>query len=228
MVHSACFISSVSFLTFAFCFFFTIKHLFRLNSAYPDIIFRIASDHPSLVIMLPHPVLNDLTSPTPLPSPANLFINITMALPTPPRALLFDVFGTCVDWRTTVTHELNAQAHAALNAATRSIATRVRMQASEMTVEHWGVFAQQWRDGYKIFTRSLAEDPTLAWKTVDEHHLESLRELLKEWKLEGLWLDDEVHTLSLVWHKLEPWPDSSLGLQALNKLFCMSHASSLV
>jgi 2-haloacid dehalogenase len=178
--------------------------------------------------MLPHPVLNDLTSPTPLPPPANLFINITMALPTPPRALLFDVFGTCVDWRTTVTHELNAQAHAALNAATRSIATRVRMQASEMTVEHWGVFAQQWRDGYKIFTRSLAEDPTLAWKTVDEHHLESLRELLKEWKLDGLWLDDEVRTLSLVWHKLEPWPDSSLGLQALNKLFCMSHASSLV
>ncbi|KAF2787936.1 haloacid dehalogenase [Melanomma pulvis-pyrius CBS 109.77] len=142
-----------------------------------------------------------------------------MALSPPPRALFFDVFGTCVDWRTTVTHALYTQAHAALNSATASLATSVRMRASDMSLEDWGTLAQQWRNSYKAFTKSLAADPTLAWKTIDVHHLESLQGILVDWKLEGLWTDEEVKALSLVWHRLEPWSDSSPGVQALNKLF---------
>lgn len=173
--------------------------------------------------MMPsRPVQHDLASPTPLPkvlSASTLHSGINMVLPTPPRALLFDVFGTCVDWRTTVTHALHSQAHAALNSATASLATSVRMRASDMTIEHWGTLAQQWRDGYKAFTKKLASDPTLPWKSVDEHHLESLNQILGEWKLDGLWTEDEVRALSLIWHRLEPWPDSSAGIKALNRLF---------
>ncbi|KAF2240717.1 haloacid dehalogenase [Trematosphaeria pertusa] len=142
-----------------------------------------------------------------------------MALHTPPRALLFDVFGTCVDWRTTVTLALDAQSHAALNSATASLASRVRLRASDMTLAHWGDFAQQWRDSYKAFTQKLAADPTLPWKTIDEHHLDSLKELLQEWQLEGLWVDEEVRALSLVWHRLDPWADSAYGIKLLNQLF---------
>jgi 2-haloacid dehalogenase len=143
-----------------------------------------------------------------------------MALSTPPRALFFDVFGTCVDWRTTVTHALNAQSHAALNSATASLASRVRLKASDMTLAHWGEFAQQWRNGYKTFTRKLAADPTVPWKSVDEHHLESLKDLLVQWEISGLWTDEEVRALSLVWHQLEPWSDSVQGIALLNQLFC--------
>ncbi|KAF2703107.1 haloacid dehalogenase [Pleomassaria siparia CBS 279.74] len=142
-----------------------------------------------------------------------------MALATPPRALFFDVFGTCVDWRATVTHALHTQAHAALNSATASLATTVRMRASDMLLQDWATFAQQWRNTYKKFTKSVAADDTVPWKTIDEHYLDSLKELLVEWQLEGLWMDDEVRALSLVWHRLDPWPDSSAGIQALNKLF---------
>jgi 2-haloacid dehalogenase len=152
-------------------------------------------------------------------------------LPTPPRALLFDVFGTCVDWRTTVTQALDAASHAALNSATASLASRVRLRASDMTTAHWGQFAQEWRNGYKAFTQRLAADSTLAWKTIDEHHLESLHELLAKWELEGLWTDEEVRALSLVWHRLDPWTDSSPGIALLNKLFCMfypGHVGALV
>jgi len=90
-----------------------------------------------------------------------------------------------------------------------------------MTLDHWGELAQQWRDSYKAFTKKLAADSSLPWKTVDEHNLESLLDILAEWKLEGFWLDEEIRALSLVWHQLEPWPDSSIGIQALNQLFRM-------
>jgi 2-haloacid dehalogenase len=145
-----------------------------------------------------------------------------MALSTPPRALLFDVFGTCVDWRTTVTEELDAASHAALNSATASLASRVRLRASDMTLVHWGMFAQEWRNSYKAFTRKLAADPSLPWKTIDEHHLDSLKELLSKWELDGLWRDDEVRALSLVWHRLDPWADSAPAIALLKQLFCMS------
>ena len=135
----------------------------------------------------------------------------------PPKALLFDVFGTCVDWRTTVTAALVAQVHATLNSATASLATSVRMKASCMSTEDWGVFAQQWRNSYKEFVVSLAHNPSLPWKTVDEHHREALERLLTEWQLEGLYMEEELQALTLVWHRLNPWPDSAPGLAGLNK-----------
>lgn len=173
----------------------------------------------------PHrPVQNDLSSPTPLPrSSARPISGINMALSPPPRALFFDVFGTCVNWRTTVVGELEAQAHAALNSATASLASRVRLTASDMTGQHWGRFAQQWRDSYKEFTRSLATDTSIPWKSVDEHHLEALKTLVVEWQINGLWDDEQLRTISLIWHRLEPWTDSALGVTMLNRLFCKSH-----
>jgi 2-haloacid dehalogenase len=141
-----------------------------------------------------------------------------MALDPIPRALFFDVFGTCVDWRTTVVRELHAQSHASLNAATASLASAVRMRASDMTTDHWGVFAQQWRDSYKRFTRQLAQDPTIPWTSVDEHHLKALRELMTEWQIEGLWNDEQLREISLIWHHLEPWADSAMGVALLNRL----------
>lgn len=142
------------------------------------------------------------------------------------RALLFDVFGTCVDWRGTVTDALYARAHVALNSATASLATSVRMQASDMTLADWGTFAQQWRDSYKHFTRSLAADPAIPWRTVDEHHLDSLQRLITEWKIDGLWADEEVQALSLIWHQLDPWPDSAAGIRLFNRKFSTATLSN--
>ncbi|KAF2649287.1 haloacid dehalogenase [Lophiostoma macrostomum CBS 122681] len=141
-----------------------------------------------------------------------------MALSKPPRALLFDVFGTCVDWRTTVTQALYAKAHAALNSAEASLATSVRLRATDMSIIQWGTLAQQWRDSYKHFTKAIAGDSSLPWKSVDEHHHDALQQLLVEWKLKGLWTDEEVRDISLIWHQLDPWSDSSAGIKALNKL----------
>lgn len=125
-----------------------------------------------------------------------------------------------------MTHALYAQAHASLNSATASLATSVRMKASDMTIQDWGHFAQQWRDSYKTFTSSLAADPAIPWKSVDQHHLESLEKLLVEWNLDGLWTSEEIKALSLIWHQLKPWPDSAQGITALNKLFSTAMLSN--
>lgn len=56
-----------------------------------------------------------------------------MALKDPqPRCLFFDVFGTCVDWRKTVTDALWNQTREALNSPASSVASRIRMVATDM------------------------------------------------------------------------------------------------
>jgi len=131
----------------------------------------------------------------------------------PPKALLFDVFGTCVDWRTTVTNALVSACNKAIISAPLS---DVVGRASALTQENWGEFAQQWRNTYIEFVGSIAKDPSIPWKSVDQHHLDALRVLLREWKLDGIWTDEEILNLSLVWHKLDPWDDSAAGIRLLN------------
>lgn len=160
----------------------------------------------------------DVNSPRPLWKPVPE-LRTGMALSPIPRALLFDVFGTCVDWRKSVVSALHDGAHKSLNAATASLASRVRLRASEMTEEHWGQFAQEWRNSYKNFTKKVAVDPAAVWMSIDDHHRKSLKELIVKWKLEGLWDEAEVRALSLVWHHLVPWEDSVPGVQLLNQLF---------
>jgi 2-haloacid dehalogenase len=143
--------------------------------------------------------------------------NVSMVLPKAPTVLFFDVFGTCVDWRSTVTRTLDHGTHEVLNSASHSIASSVRLKASNMTMDDWGRLAQQWRNSYKAFTKSLAADPTIPWKTIDEHHLDAIKQLLIDWELAGLWRDEEVRALSLVWHRLDPWTDSAAGIAELNK-----------
>jgi 2-haloacid dehalogenase len=148
------------------------------------------------------------------------------------KALLFDVFGTCVDWRTTVTHALAQASLDSLHDTETLMTGASRARARRMSLDDWGAFAQTWRNTYYDFTRSVANDASMQWKTVDDHHLESLQELLVEFDLlpnedkEGLWTNDQIRHLSLIWHKLDPWPDTVAGLEALNTKFETSTLSN--
>jgi 2-haloacid dehalogenase len=142
-----------------------------------------------------------------------------MPLPLNIRALTIDVFGTVVEYRSTVTHGLFSAARTALNSATSSIPSGVRLRATPMSLEDWGRFMQEWRKAYTEYTWSRAKDPDLPVITIDEHHLDSLQTLLKAWSLDGLWDADQVQAVSLIWHKLVPWADSNPGLEALSSRF---------
>jgi 2-haloacid dehalogenase len=93
-------------------------------------------------------------------------------------------------------------------------------------VQDWADFAHNWRSTYYTFTRELASNPSGAYKTVDDHHFDSLIELLTEKGLQlpgdarsSLYGDEQLRSLSMVWHCLDPWPDTTAGLGLLNKQF---------
>lgn len=147
------------------------------------------------------------------------------------KALLFDVFGTVVDWRSSVTDELILRAHRKVsptaptfprqsgnslgNGSGLSDAQRARLSA--LSDEDWGRFAQEWRDTYTKFTMGF-DATTMPWKSIDDHHRDSLGELLEQWGLDGVYSAQEIESLSFVWHRLTPWPDSPDGLQAMRDL----------
>ncbi|KAI0134622.1 haloacid dehalogenase [Xylariales sp. AK1849] len=137
------------------------------------------------------------------------------------KALLFDVFGTVVDWRSTVTGELVKRAREQTNSPDEW--SRRRLQ--ELTDDDWAEFAQEWRISYMKFTRAF-EPGITEWKDIDTHHRDSLIELLRAWGIAGAYTDAEVKDLSLVWHHLEPWADSSKGLNVLGTRFVTSTLSN--
>lgn len=136
------------------------------------------------------------------------------------KALTFDVFGTVVNWRITVEDALSSALASKLASSDfQSLppGLQQRSQALADTTDWTPTFAQQWRNAYSKFTQGFRAGET-AWKDIDAHHHDSLIELLDKWELSGLYTPAEITELSLVWHRLQPWPDSSEGLAALNAL----------
>ena len=102
----------------------------------------------------------------------------------PPKALTFDVFGTTVDWRKTVTSALIRTAAAKTSSPSADLSPEARGQLSRLTDQDWAQFAQEWRDTYKKFVRGFVPGQT-EWRDIDTHHHLSLIELLEKWKLQG-------------------------------------------
>ncbi|KAF9882317.1 haloacid type ii [Colletotrichum karsti] len=136
------------------------------------------------------------------------------------KALTFDVFGTVVDWRSSVTDELKSRASTKLESDTITAEDKKALAAVD-----WSRFAQDWRDSYKEFTHGYVPGKT-EWKDIDAHHHDSLVSLLETYSLQNVYSADEVRDLSLVWHRLRPWPDSSSGLRRLGSKFVTSTLSN--
>ena len=115
------------------------------------------------------------------------------------RALTFDVFGTVVDWRSTVIREGEALG-----------------RARGLRVD-WAAFADAWRDGYGPAMNRVRQGE-LPWKTIDELHRMNLDDLLDRFGIEGL-SEPEQDGFNRVWHRLDPWPDSVAGLLKLKEKF---------
>jgi 2-haloacid dehalogenase len=109
-----------------------------------------------------------------------------------PRALVFDVFGTLVDWRSGIAEAFQACA--------------VSGDPEEL--------ADAWRARYVPIVAEVNEG-SRPWANFDQLHLATLDDLLAE---RGLDLDVEArHRLVRAWHRLEPWPDVRAGLDALRR-----------
>jgi 2-haloacid dehalogenase len=127
------------------------------------------------------------------------------------KALTFDIFGTTVDWRSSVVEELTLRAHRK-QSSDLPAAQKERLQ--QLNEHDWARFAQTWRNTYVRFVAAFNPERD-QWRTIDEHHRDSLAELLAEWGLGDVYTDAEIQSLSMVWHRLAPWPDTTDGLERL-------------
>jgi 2-haloacid dehalogenase len=126
------------------------------------------------------------------------------------KALVFDTFGTVVDWRGSIVKEGAAW-------------ERTRGVAHGNPVD-WGRFADRWRAGYAPSMEKVRKGE-MPWTNLDHLHRALLEDLLKEFHIEGLSEEEKDHW-NRVWHRLEPWPDSVAGLTRLKKKYTIAPLSN--
>ncbi|HKW83621.1 MAG TPA: haloacid dehalogenase type II [Burkholderiaceae bacterium] len=122
------------------------------------------------------------------------------------RALVFDVFGTVVDWRGSIIREGEA------------------LSAAKGLSVDWRGVADAWRQGYQPAMARAARGE-IAWANIDTLHRGILDEIRPRFGLGGL-DEREVGHLNRVWHRLVPWPDALDGLQRLKTRFTISTLSN--
>jgi 2-haloacid dehalogenase len=126
--------------------------------------------------------------------------------PTRLRALAFDVFGTVVDWRSSIIREGHLLA-----------------AAKGLQVD-WPAFADAWRAGYAPAMDRTRGDGQ-AWADIDTLHRQILDGLVPRFGLAPL-SEAELAHLNHVWHRLAPWPDAVGGLNRLKSRFVISTLSN--
>lgn len=108
------------------------------------------------------------------------------------KALTFDVFGTTVDWRGGIIRE------------GRELGRRRGIDVD------WAAFADAWRALYQPMM-SQVRDGTRPWTILDDLHRLSLKQILSEFRIDGL-SEEEIDHLNRAWHRLDPWPNMSSTL----------------
>lgn len=119
-----------------------------------------------------------------------------------PRILVFDIFGTVVDWHGSIVREVMAR-HPQVDA---------------------DAFALAWRAGYQPAMEAVRSGER-GWVRLDTLHREILDGILPRYGMDQL-DDAQRHELTLVWHRLTPWPDSVRGLTRLKSRFTICSLSN--
>ena len=122
------------------------------------------------------------------------------------KALVFDVFGTVVDWRTSVAREVDTVAKA----------KGIKIDGA--------AFADAWRAQYAPMMDQVRTGK-LPWTKLDRLHRMILDQIVDRFGMGGL-SEAERASLTLAWHRLQPWPDSVPGLTRLKKRFILAPMSN--
>ena len=122
------------------------------------------------------------------------------------KALCFDIFGTVVDWRTSITRE-----------------GQLLQERLALPEQDWAAFADDWRAGYQPAMHEVRTG-ALPWTDIDGLHRRILDRILAA---RGLVLPEaDAADFNRVWHRLMPWPDSVAGLYRLKQRFTITSLSN--
>jgi len=122
------------------------------------------------------------------------------------KALLFDVFGTVVDWRSGIANEV------------KKIANKNKI------VINGNDFADAWRAEYQPAMEEIRKG-NRSFTILDILHMENLKKISSRFGLDKLSSDD-FDLLVKAWHRLPGWPDSSEGLNKLKTKFIIATQSN--
>jgi len=123
-----------------------------------------------------------------------------------PVAIVFDTFGSVVDWRGSLIADLSAYG------AKRGIAA------------DWTALVDAWRAAYHPSMERVRKRE-VPWTKLDDLHRGSLNGLVAKFGITGL-TDDDLRHINLGWHRLDPWPDSVVGLTRLKRRFIIGPLSN--
>lgn len=127
-------------------------------------------------------------------------------MPAEIKALGFDVFGTVVDWRTSIAREGEA------------FGRRHGIAAD------WVKFADAWRGLYQPMMDKVRSGG-LGWTKLDTLHRMALDELLPTFGITGV-SEADLDDLNRAWHRLDPWPDAVPGLTRLRTKYVLTTLSN--
>jgi 2-haloacid dehalogenase len=122
------------------------------------------------------------------------------------KALFFDVFGTLVDWRSSIARE------AELVLKPRGFAL------------DWPAFADAWRGEYQGAMEEVRSG-RIAFCKLDRLHRRNLDITLERFNVTGL-SEDDKRALNLAWHRLDAWPDVPRGLARLKRQCLLAPVSN--
>ncbi len=122
------------------------------------------------------------------------------------KALLFDVFGTVVDWRNSIAREMQ------------------RFGDSRQINHDWQQFALDWRAMYQPAMENIRTG-NRDYVKLDQLHRENLNQLLESYGLDEL--DEfQIDYVNRVWHRLQPWADTLPGMNRLRKHHILASLSN--
>ncbi len=126
-------------------------------------------------------------------------------LPDVVEVLLFDVFGTVVDWRGSLIRQLE---------------TLSNLRGWEIEAAQ---FADAWRSEYGPSMDEVLAG-TIPWANLDELHHTSLLALLNERSIAAN--PDDIDAMVGFWHRLDAWPDAPTGIRRLKQRFIVGTMSN--
>ena len=122
------------------------------------------------------------------------------------KALLFDVFGTVVDWRTGIAREVESVA-----------------KKNDISLDPFD-FADAWRAEYQPAMEEIRKGRR-SFTILDILHMENLKKIAPKFNLHNL-SDEDFKLLVTAWHRLPGWPDSSEGINLLKKKYILATQSN--
>ncbi len=122
------------------------------------------------------------------------------------KAIFFDIFGTLVDWRTSLIDEIKKN----------KVIKEKDIRIEELVIN--------WRLEYQPILNKVNNEK-IPWMLLDDLHLISLSKVLKKMRIHYL-SENNKQELVYLWHKLNPWKDVTKSLIFLNKDFVTSSLSN--